>query len=483
MNIVDPVLFQCKYHPPAAAICTPGSGQSLVSYARLERLIHNASRMAIAAGLRRGNTVAIFIEDAILNAAVVLGLTRIGVVTLAGRRDLPKDLTIDALVTDKIMMQPLIAARVILVNASWTSGDGEPLQDSRLYETNEDDVCRIILTSGTTGDAKAVGVTHRMLANRIARHPYLMGNRLSRCDRIYCDFGLGTSLGFQFLIYSLWRGGTIILSGPDHQSTIQSFDLYKVQGLIGSPACLAGFTKFYEQYSQFQPSFELAIVGGSQLSPSLSRRARACLCPNIVAAYGATETSMVASAPAHTIENVPGAVGYVTPDIMVEIVDEADRALGPGQEGLVRVRGPYSVSGYQGRQDQSDNPFRTGWFYPGDTGSLTTEGLLLIAGREQAVVNVGGDKIRPETLEATLLAFPGVEEAAVLGLKSDLGIDRLCAVVVPRTNYDEKALETYCVAKFPRAFVPARFVTVSELPRNEMGKIDRQRLAHLIRGN
>ena len=82
---------------------------------------------------------------------------------------------------------------------------------------------------------------------------------------------------------------------------------------------------------------------------------------------------MVASAPAHTIENVPGAVGYVTPDIMVEIVDEADRALGPGQEGLVRVRGPYSVSGYQGRQDQSDNPFRTGWFYPGDTGSLTTE--------------------------------------------------------------------------------------------------------------
>ena len=71
----------------------------------------------------------------------------------------------------------------------------------------------------------------------------------------------------------------------------------------------------------------------------------------------------------------------------------------------------------------------------------------------------------------------------MLGLKSDLGIDRLCAVVVPRTNYDEKALETYCVAKFPRAFVPARFVTVSELPRNEMGKIDRQRLAQLIRGN
>jgi fatty-acyl-CoA synthase len=165
----------------------------------------------------------------------------------------------------------------------------------------------------------------------------------------------------------------------------------------------------------------------------------------------------------------------------VEIVDDADRALGPGQEGLVRVRGPYSVSAYHGRQDQSDSPFRTGWFYPGDTGSLTPDGLLLIAGREQTVVNVGGDKIRPETLEATLSAFPGVEEIAVFCVKSDLGIDQLCAVVVPRKFYDKKALETYCLEKIPRAFIPASFVTVSELPRNEMGKVDRQRLPRLIR--
>jgi acyl-coenzyme A synthetase/AMP-(fatty) acid ligase len=481
VNIVDPVLFQCRYHPPAAAICTPGSGLNLVSYARLERLIHNASRMAVAAGLQRGNTVAIFVEDAILNAAVVLGLTRIGVVTLAGRRDVPKDLTIDAVLTDRIMPQSIVAARVILVDANWTAADGQPLEDRRLYETNDNDVCRIILTSGTTGEPKAVALTHRMLANRIARHPYLMGNRLSHCDRIYCDFGLGTSLGFQFLIYVLWRGGTIVLGGQDHQSTIQSFDLYKIQALIGSPACLASFTKFYEQYSQFQSSFELAMVGGSQLSPSLSQRARACLCPNIVAAYGATETSMVATAPARAIEDAPGAVGYVTPDMSVEIVDQAGRAVAPGQEGLVRVRGPYSVDGYYGRQSE-DSAFQNGWFYPGDMGSLRADNLLLVSGREQTVVNIGGDKMRPEALEAVLIAFPGVEDAAVLSMKNDnLGIDQLWGIVVPRTNYDEKALEAYCLTKFPRSFVPARFVTASELPRNEMGKIDRQQLSRLMK--
>src|SRR5262249_61542461 len=109
MNIVDPILFQCKYHPPAAAICTPGSGLNLISYARLEGFIHNASRMALAAGISRGHTVALLIEDAILNAAVALGLMRVGVVTLEGRRDLPKELTIDAVVTDKKMPPPFAA--------------------------------------------------------------------------------------------------------------------------------------------------------------------------------------------------------------------------------------------------------------------------------------------------------------------------------------------------------------------------------------
>ena len=114
MNIVDPILFQCRYHPPAAAICTPGSGLNLVSYARLERFIHNASRLALSAGLVRGNTVVVLIDDAILNAAVVLGLTRVGVVTVEGRRELPRELAIDAVVTD-MHTQEFVALREAVI--------------------------------------------------------------------------------------------------------------------------------------------------------------------------------------------------------------------------------------------------------------------------------------------------------------------------------------------------------------------------------
>jgi acyl-coenzyme A synthetase/AMP-(fatty) acid ligase len=479
MNIVDPILFQCRYHPPAAAICAPGSGLDLVSYARLERLINNASRMAAAAGLARGNTVSILIGDVILNAAVTLGLMRIGVITVEGRSNMPRELALDAVITDGKMPAPFMTKKIIVADASWTSGEGRPLDDKRLYQTGDDDICRLILTSGTTGEPKAVALTHRMLALRIARHPYLMGNRLSRCDRIYCDFGLGTSLGFQFLIYVLWKGGTVFLSGGDADAAMQAFDLYKVQALAGSPACLAAFTRFYEMHSPFQSSFEMAIAGGSQLLPSLSLRARARLCPNIIAAYGATETSMVATAPAYAIADVEGAVGYVTPDVTVEIVD-GGKAVAPGQEGVIRIRSPYGVNSYHRRDNAPDEVFRDGWFYPGDTGRVTADGLLIIAGREQTVMNIGGDKVKPETIEAAMASYAGIEDVAVTNVKNDLGVDQIWAIVVPRPNYSEQALAAHCRSRLQINFVPVRYVSAPALPKNEMGKTDRPRMLQLL---
>jgi len=82
----------------------------------------------------------------------------------------------------------------------------------------------------------------------------------------HCDFSFGASLGFQFLVYMLWKGGTLFCGGGDIDTSIQTFDLYKVQALLGSPASLAGFTRFYELNKWAHSRFELAIVGGSQIT-------------------------------------------------------------------------------------------------------------------------------------------------------------------------------------------------------------------------
>jgi long-chain acyl-CoA synthetase len=113
---------------------------------------------------------------------------------------------------------------------------------------------------------------------------------------------------------------------------------------------------------------------------------------------------------------------------------------------------------------------------------VMADGLLVIAGRQQAIVNLGGVKLRPELVEEVVLSFAGIEEAAVFGRPNELGIDEPHALVVGRGPVDEAALRTFCASRLPGVFVPVRFLAVKSLPKNAMGKIERSRLLEVARG-
>src|SRR6267154_1409011 len=162
MNIVDPILFQCRRQPPVAAICVPGPGIGLISYRRLEQFVHNISRKVHALGLPERSIVAVNIQDVIFHAAVLLALTRLGMITLSAREgDASAPIKIDALIT-ATRLPSVDMGRVILADLSWTEGDGQPLEPHLVPQTHEDDLCRIILTSGTTSEPKAVAVSHKL---------------------------------------------------------------------------------------------------------------------------------------------------------------------------------------------------------------------------------------------------------------------------------------------------------------------------------
>jgi acyl-CoA synthetase (AMP-forming)/AMP-acid ligase II len=205
------------------------------------------------------------------------------------------------------------------------------------------------------------------------------------------------------------------------------------------------------------------------------------MCHNLYCSYGSTEVSTVASAPAHAIADVPRAVGYVTPGVAVEIVDASDNVLAPGQEGIVRIRSPYNVDGYIGNPQETAKTFRDGWFYPGDIGHLSPDRLLVISGRERTVLNLGGDKVKPEVIEDVLAASAYVDQVAVCSVVDELGIEAVCALVVPRANWNEQALRDHCAARLPEAFVPVRIVTADRLPRTADGKIERRGVQELIK--
>jgi acyl-coenzyme A synthetase/AMP-(fatty) acid ligase len=280
----------------------------------------------------------------------------------------------------------------------------------------------------------------------------------------------------------LSRGGTMFFPGATPMETLQTFELYKVQGLIASPGALSGFLKFYDEHTDFRCGFEIIISAGSALHDSLSERVRARLCSNLIFYYGTTETSTISSAPAYALTGAAGAVGYVAPGVSVQIVDEAGKLLPKGHEGLVRVRTPVSVSGYLDDPEQTEILFHDGYFSTGDIGYLTEENLLFITGRKKEVLNLGGDKVRPQIIEEAITAFAGVRQAGVFTAPNELGIDEVWAVLVANGKLDEDALRNHCRGKLAQTHVPVRFISVAELPRNANGKIERHRLSAMAQG-
>ncbi len=480
MNIVDPILFQCSRQPPAAAICVPGSGISLISYRRLERFVHNISRRLHGFGFPAGAVVALDLQDVIFHVAVMLALTRLGIATISmreGQDSLP--VKIDALITDS---KSAVGSHAIYADLEWTEGDGLPLEQHVLPQTKPGDLCRLILTSGTTKTPKAVGLSHELVAGRIARHLSVFGNRFVDCSRFYCDVPVSSSLGFQFLIYTLWRGGTIFFPGKSFESTLPVLDQYKVQSIVGSPGGFETLLRWFDIVPSYQSNIETLLCAGDVLSRTLSNRMRSRICSHLVTFYGSTEAGVSASAHGHEILDMPRAVGFVTPDVEIKIVDPTGKEMPPNREGRVRIKSVYAVDRYFQDSGESEQVFRDGWFYPGDLGRLERDGLLIITGREQSALNLGGDKVNPEMIELVLSQFNGVTEAAAFAGRTEYGNAEIWAAIVSKEPLDQQSLASYCSARMPRPFVPAKFYFVQSLPRNEMGKIDRKKLGELASG-
>ena len=170
--------------------------------------------------------------------------------------------------------------------------------------------------------------------------------------------------------------------------------------------------------------------------------------------------------------------GRLLPGMSVEIVDDFGNVL-PGIQGTVRIRGPSDVSGYIGDPEQSRAAFRDGWFYPGDVGSLSSDKLLRISGRVKPVINLGGEKVKPEAIEEVVLSFEGIGQAAAFGTTDAMGIEELRRRRPHGLERGRRAraLRSQAAARAD----PTRFVVVKELPLNAIGKVDRRRLAEIAK--
>lgn len=477
MNTVEAIFHHARHHPTALALCAPGTRYNVVSYGRLTVFIDNVARHALAAGLKSGDIVAIVVNDPIVHWAMILGLERIGVVTLSHQTlQLPAGPGLVAVLADRTE-DVATQIRVVRIDERWIEeGNGE--RPAFAVQRNGSALARLIMTSGSTGEPKAVPLTHDLIMLRTHAFGVVWGNRVAPCARTFVDVGVAANIGYLWPVYVLTHGGAVFLRGSDAAQTMQSFSLYNVQCMVAAPSGMAEFLDYYERSPAFTCPFEVMVSVGSMLARPLAERIRMRMCSHLVSGYGATEGNPVASAPMHQIAHIPGAVGYIAPGVEVEAVDEADRPLDKGEEGLIRFRGPRCVAGYFG--DTPGPEFRGGWFYPGDIGSVTADNILIISGRKKTIIDVGGDKTSPQAIEAVLLSFPGVVHAAAFSRLNPLGLEEVWAAVSGRADLSSESLRAFCATRLAQPFVPSRIVRVDDMPRNPAGKVDRSKLLEML---
>jgi acyl-coenzyme A synthetase/AMP-(fatty) acid ligase len=194
----------------------------------------------------------------------------------------------------------------------------------------------------------------------------------------------------------------------------------------------------------------------------------------IVMAYGSAEIGSVAVEIVGGDAAMDGAAGYVQPNIELEVIGEDGVAVPAGQSGRIRMRSDFTAAPADGSPLGED-----GWFAPGDIGHLDASGRLYITGRTTDLINVGGAKIAPDRVEQVLLQYPGMADAAVVGVPDGRGGDAIVAAVVGKGPLDLEALGAFCAEHFRIAPI-SRFVIIDKVPRGLTGKVVRPLLAQML---
>ena len=339
-------------------------------------------------------------------------------------------------------------------------------------ERGEDDLAALLYTSGTTGRSKGAMLTQRNLLSNaltlVEHWRFTEGDVLLHALPIFHTHGL-----FVATNVALAAGGSMIL--------LQRFDADAVIDALPRATAMMGVPTFYTRLLD-DPRLDRDLVAGMRVfvsgsAPLLAETHRAWAARTghrILERYGMTETNMNTSNP-YDGERRPGTVGFALPGVELRVT-EGDAAVAAGAIGEVEVRGPNVCAGYWNMPDKTAEALRPdGFFRTGDLGRVDADGYLQIVGRDKDLVISGGYNVYPKEVELVLDAQPGVLESAVVGVPHpDLG-EAALAVLVPEPGAtpDLAAIEAAVAAALARYKHPRRYVLADALPRNTMGKVQK----------
>jgi malonyl-CoA/methylmalonyl-CoA synthetase len=342
-------------------------------------------------------------------------------------------------------------------------------------DTNGDDLAAFLYTSGTTGKSKGAMLTqNNLLSNSKTLTKYWKFNDqdvLLHALPIFHTHGL-----FVAVNVSLMSGCKIIL--------MPRFDVSQILDNMPKATVLMGVPTFYTRLlsetafdAELTKNMHLFISGSAPLLAETHIEFENCTGHRILERYGMTETNMSTSNP-YDGERRAGTVGFALPGVEIKITDpESGLELATGEIGNLEVRGPNVFKGYWNMPEKTKEELREdGFFITGDLGLVDEDGYLQIIGREKDLIISGGFNVYPKEIELVLDDQPGVVESAVIGVPHpDFGETPLGILVIEDTNVEFKisVIENKIFEKLARYKHPRKLIIMNQLPRNTMGKVQK----------
>jgi malonyl-CoA/methylmalonyl-CoA synthetase len=483
-------LFDGLDDPKRLAIETHDGAR--ISYGDLIARAGQMANLLVARGVKPGDRVAVQVEKSVANIVLYLATVRAGAVylplntayTLNELDYFIGDAEPSLVVCDPSKAEGLapIAAKVKAKvetlgpdgKGSLTEAADKASSEFATVSRANDDLAAILYTSGTTGRSKGAMLTHDNLASNslslVGFWRFTDKDVLIHALPIYHTHGLFVATNVTLFA----RASMIFLPKLDPDLIIK---------LMARATVLMGVPTFYTRLLQNSAlsrettkHMRLFISGSAPLLAETHREWSARTGHAVLERYGMTETNMNTSNP-YDGERVPGAVGFPLPGVSVRVTDpETGKELPRDEIGMIEVKGPNVFKGYWRMPEKTKAEFRgDGFFITGDLGKIDAKGYVHILGRGKDLVISGGFNVYPKEIESEIDAMPGVIESAVIGVPhADFG-EGVTAVLVCNKGADvtEAAVLKALDGRLAKFKMPKRVFVVEELPRNTMGKVQK----------
>ena len=360
---------------------------------------------------------------------------------------------------------------------------------------DEKNALALCYTSGTTGEPKGILYSHRsvLLHTLSVNHADVFG--FTESDVVLPLVPIYHALAWGIPYAAMFVGADIVLHGTDFDGIVDLISETGVTTSAGVPTIWRKLLPELLSRKQDVTSLQRIIVGGEAMPSTLIDAYEKDLGVEVRQAWGMTELSPTGTFSTLRREHInlsdkqksriKSMQGRPIPGIQIRLASEDQYDLPWDGEtiGEVQVRGIWTAGEYYGTESSQEHFTKDGWLRTGDLATINREGYMQIVGRAKALIKSGGESISTSALEAVLIQHPLVKDAAVVGIPDEQWGERPLAAVSLSENMDDdipKLLSQHLADEFPKFWIPDHFIVIDEIPKNSVGKTDKDAIMKYI---